>query len=187
MPTFPGGIWTPPSRGTNMSDATTHTDTHDAEQAEIVAIQTQLGANFGACVPWTGYTPALSGSGWAIGTGGSAAANGAYSVTNGTVDFYSQIRFGTSGANAGAVSPIVSLPVAAHADLGVMLDSIHVSIITNAGAHTAARGRILGSTFDVHVQTASGTYVSYAAASNSVPFAWAAGDRIFAVGRYRKA
>ena len=43
MATYPDGIWSAPSRGTNMSDATTQTDILDAQNAEIIAMQNELG------------------------------------------------------------------------------------------------------------------------------------------------
>jgi hypothetical protein len=43
MATWPAGIYTPLVRGTNLDDTVTHTDIHDGDVAEIVAIQTSLG------------------------------------------------------------------------------------------------------------------------------------------------
>lgn len=45
MATFPGGIWSIPERGTNMSDATTQTDILDSQNEEILAIEQTLGTN----------------------------------------------------------------------------------------------------------------------------------------------
>jgi len=43
MADYPSSIWTPPTRGTNMSDPVTQTDILDEQNDEIVAMQTELG------------------------------------------------------------------------------------------------------------------------------------------------
>jgi predicted GTPase len=43
MATWPAGIYTPLVRGTNLDDAVTHTDVHDGDVAEVVALEQSLG------------------------------------------------------------------------------------------------------------------------------------------------
>jgi hypothetical protein len=43
MADYPASIWSPPTRGTNMSDPVTQTDILDEQNAELVAIETELG------------------------------------------------------------------------------------------------------------------------------------------------
>lgn len=45
MADYSSSIWTPPVRGTNMSDSVTQTDILDAQNAEIVAMQTVMGVS----------------------------------------------------------------------------------------------------------------------------------------------
>lgn len=45
MATFPGGVWTIPTRGALMSDAVTQTDILDSQNEEILAIEQTLGTN----------------------------------------------------------------------------------------------------------------------------------------------
>ena len=45
MASFPSSVWSGNTRGTNLSDAHTHTKWHDDIMGEVVAIQTELGTN----------------------------------------------------------------------------------------------------------------------------------------------
>lgn len=45
MADYPISIWAGNTRGTNLSDAETHTVWHDEVMAEVIAVQTELGTN----------------------------------------------------------------------------------------------------------------------------------------------
>jgi hypothetical protein len=42
---YPSSIWSGNTRGTNLSDAETHTDWHDDVMDEVIALETELGTN----------------------------------------------------------------------------------------------------------------------------------------------
>jgi len=126
--------------------------------------------------PWSSYTPALTGSTTdpTLGTGGSI--TGAYIQTGKLVIGRFQITFGTSGVNGGSGTYSVSLPVASvvtasSADVGTAL-------LRDAAPMSNVAILLPGTSTTV----AMWPHGVGGAVSNTVPWTWAANDRI--IGRF---
>jgi hypothetical protein len=137
---------------------------------------------------WTAYTPAFTSVGWAVGTGGSAAAIGAYSVTNGTVHFYLNITFGTTAPAAAATSCAITLPPVT-ALSGAYSSQLFCFFLDSSTSIVYQGWGALASTTSVApcVGNTAGTYEVPANMTNTVPVSMAASDTIVVVGWYRKA
>lgn len=125
---------------------------------------------------WATYTPALGGTGWALGNG---TATGSYTTIGRTTHFRGFIVFGTT-TTYGAVSPTISVPYTL-ADRGDVQ-----AFITRSGVNTYAlvpKYATGGSTFTLW---ASGTNGAFTSVTSTVPATWAAGDAIEFAGTYER-
>lgn len=132
----------------------------------------------------TSFTPALGGSGWAIGNG---TASGRYVVIAGRCFFALIVTFGTT-STFGAGAPTISLPVTANSTwIGTEANTWQgIGIDSSAGSAQSQLRAVSSSTtvFGVYNQGASGTYVAPVAVTSSAPFTWASGDSIRFMGSY---
>ena len=149
------------------------------------AIDASVGSGL---LAWVAYTPVLGGTGWSLGSTGSAAV-GYYCKIGKTVHFTVRLVFGTVGATFGAANrPTVTLPVTASTAQG------NVDFVTNiAYFDSSATLRYLGScdftttNVDLFCWNSAGTYLASAAVVAAAPFTWAASDVIFISGTYEAA
>lgn len=78
------------------------------------SVQTQINSKpTGGTGAWTPYTPALGGSGWAIGNGSTS---GAYIQIGKTVYFRAVVLFGSTSSYSTTADPTVTLPVTCNTD-----------------------------------------------------------------------
>ena len=149
------------------------------------AIDTSTGTGL---LPWVAYTPVLGGTGWSLGSTGSAAV-GYYCQIGKTVHFTARLTFGTAGATFSAVNrPSVTLPVSATAAAGA------VDFVTDIAYYdSSATLRYLGScdfqaaAMSLFCWNSAGTYLVGAPVINTAPFTWAASDEIHISGTYEAA
>ena len=117
---------------------------------------------------WTAYTPAIGGTGWSIGTTGSAA-TGWYLSAGKLTLFQAALTFGTVGATFGSGAMTISIPV--------------------TGAHNtfgAGYANHAGTWYPVTFIIAAGSAVvtmrnnasPLANVVSTVPFTWAAADAV---------
>lgn len=180
MSDWPTSIWTPPTRGTNMSDAVTQTDILDEQNDEIVALQTSLGAGFAGCTNWTSYTPTLGV--WTLGSGTQA---GAWIKVNGIIWFYFTITFGAGMAGT-AGSPTVALPANCHSGMQSM-DTVSIALSDTGTSTHEGVGRLGSSTLTVLRSRPDTNILQSQAISSSLPFTWVSTDIIRGAGWYRAA
>ena len=148
-------------------------------------IDTSVGTGL---LPWVAWTPVLGGTGWSLGSTGSAAV-GYYCQIGKTVHFTARLTFGTVGATFSAVNrPSVTLPVTATAAAG------NVDFVTDIAYYdSSATLRYLGScdfqtgAMSLFCWNSAGTYLVGAAVINTAPFTWAASDEIHISGTYEAA
>lgn len=195
MASWPGSIWSPPARGTNMSDVATHTTIHDQTQAELVALETNLGTNpqgsSGTVKARIAAIEAISTSGtWtpsltnvAIGTGGSAGVSGAYRYTNGILNVRIAITLGTSGMSVTG-PPVISLPVGFTqlADQTSTFLGVGVSLTSGGVLFRGEACYTSASTITLFVLNVAGTYATRTSITNLIPNTWAANDIIVVRG-----
>jgi len=113
---------------------------------------------------WVSYTPTLTN--FTVGNGSFSAA---YTQIGSTVHVRFKFTYGSTSAASGAFT--ASLPVAPSTNaLG------HGLIQDASGSDYPAQVFTSGSTFTMRISTASGSYATWAAASNTVPVAPANGD-----------
>jgi hypothetical protein len=157
---------------TSPSHSLSHSDLNDAVEAleaKVAIGNTVLGS-------YISYTPSFS-SGVTIGDG---VGSGAYCRVNDFVHVYGVFTLGSTSAVTGNID--VDIPVQLNAGMRV-INSVYgfVNLFD-----TSTSGRFDGGTLyngtatsiTLRVQTASGTYVTSAALSATVPFTWAVDDKI---------
>lgn len=129
------------------------------------------------------YTPTLGGTGWAIGDGTRV---GGYVRLGNFVHFWARIIFGASSTYGAANRPTVSLPVNAKvaSTAEALLLTGHAFIGASVFPLFPRASGTPVSVVEMYAGLASGTYVSQAAVSSTVPGAWANGDKIFVRGMY---
>lgn len=141
-------------------------------------LNAQIRDNFKAIGdPWTTYTPSWFASGTAPGLG-NGSISGAYAIAGKTVFWRFRLAFGSTTA-LGTGTYSFSLPSTpnsvSHESLGVGL-----ALDISAVAYTSLAAHISGAaTFDLIAPTAR--------ISNTVPYAWAAGDIVSVTGTYESA
>jgi tetrahydromethanopterin S-methyltransferase subunit B len=195
MATWPSGIYTPLVRGTNLDDAVTHTDVHDGDVAEIVALEQSLGVGVkGAFASvaarlddvddylerfdyetntWT--TSGVFNQG--VTTTSGTFTSSIYTVLGKVITCH--LDFVLGGSSAITADVRLNLPVTAAAARGVGGDVLYFDDST--GAYYT--GIVIPSTTDVvalRVENASGTYTASTTLSNLIPMTWAGNDRIIA-------
>lgn len=134
-------------------------------------------AELNAIGTWTSYTPTITGL-----AGGTTTAS--YIELNEIVFFQVRWSFGTSVTGPVTITYPVTAGNLYQAATGVNVfledSSTATDYVGVAYPDTTAR-------FEVRVANSSATYVSATALTSAIPFTWASGDVILAVGMYRKA
>lgn len=131
--------------------------------------------------PWRSFTPAVGGSGWALGNGTVA---GRYSTTGKTVSFVATVTFGTT-STFGADGLTISLPrsrvgaAAVQTILCRMVDSSAGKIYTGTGDIGNGATSVI-----VRYLTTLGEAPSVV---STTPFAWATSDQVTVSGTYEAA
>lgn len=169
------GIWTTTPKTWAVGDK--HTAVVDNAQLR------DLANAFGA---WTSYTPALGGSGWAIGNGTVTAA---YLQVQKTVMFRARFVFGSTSTFGGAASPTVTLPVAAAAGYPTgTTEGLNAYVyVVDTGAATRPGFALLTSSTVLTLYTMTGTTTAAALITSTAPHTWAATDVISIHGTYEAA
>ena len=151
------------------------------DDGAITPVNLQSGT--GSSWVWQSWTPTLTNI-----TVGSGTLRAKYIQIGKTVHFRLTFIYGSGSSVGGAVS--ITLPVAPHAEYeaaAVNGDYIGLVRLTdNATAVYEGDARLrTGSTCDMVIQGASGTYVNQPAAiAGGVPMTWASGDRLYWAGTY---
>jgi hypothetical protein len=131
------------------------------------------------------YVPVLSGSGWALGSTGSA--TGQWVINAGEVTFTATLTFGGTGMLFGAAAaPIVSIPIHAH-PATLNSRTISTNIVDNDTSNRYAGRALMNAVFtSVTVTTflVGSTRVVDQSVTSTVPHAWATGDSILLGGTY---
>jgi hypothetical protein len=132
------------------------------------------------------YTPALTAATTNPTLGSGSTQNGYYTALGDLlVVAWFDIRFGTSGVNAGSGNYSISLPFEAHANHGTsFIPSGVVSLFDNSTAANRTQAVPLPVAGDT---TATMFADNGSAVSNSNPFTWAASDRIRGFVAYMRA
>jgi hypothetical protein len=165
--TMTGGAGTAIQRAAISGDVTIAA----ASNTAAITAGSIVSADFNSEAPTT-WTPALTGTGWAIGNAGVGALyvkHGRMGVTSGGITFGSTTTFGTGHLG------ITGFP-AAGTDVRVLLSLFDVS----AGANLAGVGVIFSGLTQlfIYVQRASGAYTDLDQVTSTVPWTWANGDII---------
>jgi hypothetical protein len=119
-------------------------------------------------LPWTTFTPNITNFG--VGTGGTS--TGAYVLVGKTLHIRVECVLGTSPVIGGST---FNMPAGFTAKSQT---TVTFHILDNLSAFYVGLGFISGSTMQLYAANASGTYVGFTAFSPSLPFTWAATDRI---------
>lgn len=131
---------------------------------------------------WTSWVPTLTGL-----TLGNGARTAVYSRTGRTIHYYLKVVFGSTSAVTGAVQ--FTLPVApsagrtANADMPSTVQFLDFGTAQFGGTTVWASG----STLDIKVWSAAGTYLVTANLSATIPFTWAISDVVIVTGTYESA
>jgi hypothetical protein len=157
---------------TSPSHAQQHADINDAVEAleaKVAIGNTVLGA-------YIAHTPTFP-FGVTVGDG---VVSGAYCRVNGFVHYYGIFTLGSTSAITGSIG--LNLPV--NINSAMELSSMPYGLITyfDTPANTRYHGSTLYASANSYIvlraDSASGTYVTQAATSATVPFTWAVGDVI---------
>lgn len=166
------GLWSPAAD--TVAFSTGGTERMRIDNAGLI---TGTGTSLGA---WTAYTPALGGTGWAIGNGTVA---GAYRQIGKMVFFWASFTMGsTSTSGAGALA--FTIPVNQQTT-----NTVHIkgrAVDTSTGATYALLASTSNSTqFQVRVQSADANLVTVT--NSGTPTAWADTDVFQICGVYEAA
>lgn len=135
----------------------------------------RTGTAFG---PWKTYTPALGGSGWALGNGTITARQ---RVEGRTVSVRGRITFGST-STYGSASPTVSLPIAAMDTQGILSAR---AVVTDLGNNTSVLIPVLDTASTMGL-FATGTGGALANLTGSSPYTLGVGDYIDFAVSYEK-
>jgi len=125
--------------------------------------------------PVQAYTPTLGDL-----TLGNGSLAGEYHRSDGYVDFYARINFGSTTTIGAA--PRIGLPVAYSS--GQEIEMLNV-LYFNGNRFYGKTGATLGNAALLLVDNAGGAYVQATALAAAVPFSWASGNSAIVSGRYR--
>lgn len=140
-------------------------------------LNTNLRDNLDAIATWTTYTPS-----WTNVTIGNGTNAGAYIQAGKTVAYWIKFNLGTTSAVSG--TPVVTLPVAGKSS-GI---GSHSGLFEDTGVgYIPIVARMSGSSIECYAPLASGTYVSAASLSATIPFTWGNTDIIWLGGIYEAA
>ena len=133
---------------------------------------------------WTSYTPALAGTGWAIGNGTVA---GGYIQAGKLVVFRASITFGSTSTYGASATPTISLPVTANS--AFTNDGFDCQLIDTGTLRYSGVAVFDGSTtvLSIFAVLASGTYASQTGCRSTIPHTWASTDKIVVSGVYEAA
>jgi hypothetical protein len=126
------------------------------------------------------YTPTLTGM--AVGTGGSAANQLAYTFVGGLLTGVGSIVFGTTGATLPGAGGNITITLPPGASSLAQNVSLPVGVCTFSIAGTNYKGTVwvnTGTTLRFVVENVAGTYTTLLATSATVPGTWAAGSAIY--------
>ena len=166
---------------TSPSHSLSHSDLNDAVEAleaKVAIGNTVLGS-------YTAYTPSFA-AGLTIGNG---VGTGAYCRVNDFVHVYGIFTLGSTSA----VTSGIDLNVPVNINSGMLSTNMVYGFVNLFGSATSARvdgGTIYNGTATsvlLRAQLATGTYVSSATLSATVPFTWAVNDKILWNLYYRAA
>lgn len=179
-----GENWTDSAHGTFVSVETTAnggTTTSERLRIDGNGLITGTGTSLGA---WNtaSYTPALAGTGWAIGNG---TITGRYCQIGKLIAFQVQIIFGSTSTFA-ANQPNVSLPVTAGST-----QLQHNLLIqfrdASAGALYIGEATIAASATTINLRSVASATGQTSSLTDTAPFTWATSDEIRISGVYQAA
>jgi len=163
--------------------ATWTTAVHDwssGEKPTAALMDAQLRDLANSMGAWGSYTPALSGTGWAIGNG---TAVGYFSQTQKTVRFRGTLTFGSSSTFGGSQA-YISYPVTTNANAQVPL--LYVAAYDSSASTWYRLDYVHASTTTFTPKTV-GTLGVMANVISTSPFTWATGDLLYFAGQYEAA
>lgn len=127
--------------------------------------------------PWTSFTPS-----WTNITVGNGTNTGSYVQIGKTVHFRTYFKMGSTSSIGGSVT--LALPVA------IATYSQALAVIANVEMYEQGASLWVGTLYSnggVRVLTVSGTRITVAAISSSVPFTWGTDDTLTIAGTYEAA